>query len=121
MSCGTGKLAASNSNKGAQVTAVKRCVALLLVVVLAVTVLEANADAAARRRRRRRAHQQEKKTRVEDRQVSNLGVTIQFHDNEATLPLGGGTVFEDPPDYFDGSISGFKASCQGRIVVEIFF
>jgi len=102
------------------VTAVKRCLAVLLVVAVALTVLEVGADASARRRRRRRAHQQEKRTRVEDRQVSNLGVTIAYHDSEATVPLGGGTLFEDPPDYFDGSISGFKASCQGRIVVEIF-
>jgi len=103
------------------VAVVKRCLAMLLVVVLAVTVLEAGADAHSRRRRHRRATNKDKQnTRVEERQVSNLGVTIDFEDREPVLPLGGGTLFDDDPDFFSGTITGFKNECQGRILVEVF-
>lgn len=100
-------------------TAVKRCLSVLLVVVLAVTVLEAGvSDAHSRRKHRRQAKKnQNKNTRVEERQVSNLGVTIDFTDREATLPP---LIGEDSDDFFSGSITGFKNSCQGRILVEIF-
>jgi hypothetical protein len=103
------------------VTVVKRCFAVLLVVVLAVTVLEAGADA-HNRRRHRRQHQKKnnKNTRVEERQVSNLGVTIDFEDREPALPLGVGVLFDDDPDVFSGTITGFKNECQGRILVEVF-
>ena len=99
-------------------TVVKRCLSVLLVVVLAVTLLEVGADAHNRRRHRRQAKKnQNKNTRVEERQVSNLGVTIDFTDREATIPL---IIGEDSDDFFSGSITGFKNSCQGRILVEIF-
>ena len=103
-------------------TVVKRCLAVLLVVVLAVTMLEAGADAANRRRRHRRATNKDdkKNTRVEERQVSNLGVTIDFEDREPILPLGGGVLFDDDPDVFSGSITGFRNECQGKILVEVF-
>ena len=101
-------------------TVVKRCLAVLLVVVLAVTVLEAGADAHSRRRHRRQKAKKDKQSRVEERQVSNLGVTIDFEDREPVLPLGGGTLFDDDPDYFSGTITGFKNECQGRILVEVF-
>ena len=102
-------------------TVVKRCLAVLLVVVLAVTVLEAGADAHNRRRHRRQHNKNKNKnTRVEERQVSNLGVTIDFEDREPVLPLGGGVLFDDDPDVFSGTITGFKNECQGRILVEVF-
>lgn len=103
-------------------TAVKRFLAVLMVVVLAVTVLEVGvSDAHNRRRHRRQAQRnQDKRTRVDERQVSNLGVTIQFTDREPALPLGGGLILDDDPDFFDGSITGFRNSCQGRILVEVF-
>jgi hypothetical protein len=88
-----------------------------MVVVLAVTVLEAGTADAHNRRRHRAHHRAQKKSRPTDRQVSNLGVTIDFTDREADLPP---LVGEDAPDFFSGSISGFKNSCQGRILVEIF-
>lgn len=102
-------------------TAVKRGLAVLMVVVLAVTVLEAGVDA-HNRRRHRRGHQKNKgkQTRVEDRQVSNLGVTIDFEDREPVIPLGGGLLFDDDPDFFTGTITGFRNQCQGRILVEVF-
>jgi hypothetical protein len=112
-----------NDHKGAQVTAAKRCLALLLVAVLALTMIDAGADAASRRRRTRRENKQEhqdKQRSGEDRSVDNLGVTVSFQDNEPLLPLGGGTLFDDDPDYFSGSISGFRNRCQGRILVEVF-
>jgi hypothetical protein len=103
------------------VTGVKRCLAVLLVVVLAVAVLEAGADAGTRRRhRRQKAKKEQRQTRVEERQVSNLGVTIDFEDREPVLPLGGGVLFDDDPDVFSGTITGFKNECQGRILVEVF-
>jgi hypothetical protein len=121
MSSGTGKIWRRDSNKGAQVTAVKRCLTVLLVVVMAVTVLEiGTADAHSRRRHRRQAKKnQNKNTRVEERQVSNLGVTIDFEDREPTLPLGE-VLVDDDDDFFSGTITGFKNECQGRILVEVF-
>jgi hypothetical protein len=90
---------------------------VLLVVVVAVTMLDAGADAHNRRRRHRQATNKGKNSRVEERQVSTLGVSIDFTDREATLPplLG-----EDAEDFFSGNITGFKNECQGRILVEIF-
>lgn len=113
---------AEYEQQGGVVTAVKRCLAVLMVVVLAVTVLEAgDADAHNRRRHRRQAQRnKDKNTRVDERQVSNLGVTIQFTDREPAVPLGGGLILDDDPDYFDGTITGFKNQCQGRILVEVF-
>jgi hypothetical protein len=103
------------------VTVVKRCLTVLLVVVMAVTVLEAGTADAHSRRRHRRAHQKnkDKNTRAEERQVSNLGVTIDFEDRESTVPLGEFLV-DDDDDYFSGTITGFKNECQGRILVEVF-
>ena len=103
-------------------TAVKRCLAVLMVVVLAVTVLEAgDADAHSRRRHRRQAQKRkDKNTRVEERQVSNLGVTIQFNDRESAIPEIDELLGDDDDDFFDGSITGFKNQCQGRILVEVF-
>ena len=90
-----------------------------MVVVLAVTVLEAgDADAHSRRRHRRQA-KKDKNTRVEERQVSNLGVTISFQDREPAIPISEAT-FDDDNDFFEGTISGFKNQCQGRILVELF-
>lgn len=92
-----------------------------MVVVLAVTVLEAgDADAHSRRRHRRQAQRnKDKNTRVEERQVSNLGVTISFQDEEPVIPVSEAT-FQDNTDFFEGSITGFKNQCQGRILVEVF-
>lgn len=101
-------------------TAVKRCFAVLMVVVLAVTVLEAGDADAHNRRRHRRQAKKDKRTRVEERQVSNLGVTISFTDREPALPIGGGFILDDDPDFFEGSITGFRNQCQGRILVEVF-
>jgi hypothetical protein len=93
-----------------------------MVVVLAITVLDVGiSDAHSRRRHRRQAQKnRDKQTRVEERQVSNLGVTVQFTDNEPILPLGGGFILDDDPDFFDGSVTGFRNQCQGRILVEVF-
>ena len=100
--------------------AVKRFLAVLMVVVLAVTVLEVGVSDAHSRRRHRRQAQRDKRTRVEERQVSNLGVTISYTDREPAVPVGGGFILDDDPDFFEGSITGFKNQCQGRILVELF-
>lgn len=94
---------------------------MVLAVVLAVTVLEVGAaDAHSRRRhRRQKQKEQEKKTRVEERQVSNLGVSIDFEDREPTLPLSE-VIVDDDDDYFSGNITGFRNECQGKILVEVF-
>ena len=120
MSLRAGRSGGEVLQKGAQVTVVRRCLAVLLVVVLALAVLEVGtADAHNRRRHRRQAKKNDKRTRVEERQVSNLGVTISFEDREPTLPLGE-LLVDDDDDFFDGTITGFKNECQGRILVELF-